>query len=143
MNRRKFLQVSTASSILSFLTGAPFADALSPALPLSASIPIYKVIFDARFAQSLLFAQHAQQSGLPVHAIRGDVTALWFHDLDIRWRESPVAISGMTAPNSLFCLERLAWDHGMRVIVRAEHQVAGNEHGDRLVSWVIAPVRRI
>jgi hypothetical protein len=63
MKRRKFLQVSTARSVLSFLSGAWFADTLSSAPAFSASIPVYKVIFDARFDQSRQFAQRAKAAG--------------------------------------------------------------------------------
>jgi hypothetical protein len=57
-----------------------------------------------------------------VHSIRGDITDLWFHDLDARWKQSPAAIAGLTAQGALFCLERLAWDHGMRVVFRGDHR---------------------
>jgi hypothetical protein len=42
----------------------------------------------------------------------------------------------LTAHGPLFCLERLAWDHGMRVIARVEQS---RENGEDLFSWVIAP----
>jgi hypothetical protein len=37
--------------------------------------------------------------------------------------EEPIRqpIAGLTARPALFCLERLAWDHGMRVVYHAEH----------------------
>src|SRR5690606_29933809 len=37
------------------------------------------------------------------------------------WRARPRPIAGLTARAALFCLERLAWDHGMRVVYCAEH----------------------
>ena len=49
------------------------------------------------------------------------MTRLWFDDIYHRWKESPVAIAGLTAQGQLFCFERLAWDQGLRVVFRAEH----------------------
>jgi hypothetical protein len=147
MDRRKFCFSSAAAAV---------GLAAEIALP-SASIPLYKVIFDARFAASRAFATVAASAGRATAAIRGDVTALWFDDLRLRWATEGGAIAGMTTPRSLFCLEQLAKDHWMRVIVRAEHartgavasagrvqSIVGGYQGGlppadpRLVSWVIA-----
>src|SRR5262249_14378558 len=38
------------------------------------------------------------------------------------WRERPAAIAGMTDYAAIFCLERLAWDAGMRVTFRVDHK---------------------
>ena len=73
-----------------------------------------------------------QREGAP----RGDVTDVWFHDLAPRWKQGPAAVAGVTAHNSLFVLERLAWDAGLRVTARAELKDAA------LVSWIISPARR-
>ena len=94
--------------------------------------PLYKVIYDERFPASVAFADQARRHGLPVHGIRGDITALWFHDLDLRWKQGPAAIAGLTDANALFCLDLLARDRGMRVKARTEWP-------DSLVAWVIAP----
>jgi hypothetical protein len=55
--------------------------------------------------------------------MRGDITDLWFNDLDPHWRRNRVAIAGLTTEAAHFCLERLAWDHGLRTVFRAEHAV--------------------
>ena len=109
----------------------PFVSAAGIERPLATS-PIYKVIFDERFAASVAFANQARLDGLPVHGIRGDITALWFHDLDLRWKRGPAAIAGMTDANALFCLDLLARDKGMHVASREERPGG-------LVAWVIAP----
>ena len=49
------------------------------------------------------------------------MTRFWYEDLYHRWRSGPAAIAGLTAHGPLFCLERLAWDSGMRVVFRGEH----------------------
>ena len=92
----------------------------------------YKAVFDERFADSRAFAKSAAERGMPTAAIRGDVTRLFYDDLDLRWKQGPVLLTGCTTRASLFCLDLLARDRGMRVA----HCVAkpGN-----LVSWIIAP----
>jgi hypothetical protein len=101
----------------------------------------YKVIFDERFPASVAFGVEWIARGAAVHAIRGDITDLWFHDLDLQWKKRPAAIAGLTAHGPLFCLERLAWDHGMRVVSRIE-QPTRDGNGEPLISWVIAPRTR-
>ncbi|MBI2992843.1 MAG: hypothetical protein HYY48_01545 [Gammaproteobacteria bacterium] len=87
-----------------------------------ASIRLFRVIFDERFGHSLAFAAQAERLRVLTRAIRGDVTDVWYNDLDPRWGEGPAAIAGMTTGDSLFCLERLAWDRGMRAVFRAERR---------------------
>ncbi len=99
---------------------------------------LYKVIFDERFPASVAFGEVWSSRGAPVHAIRGDITDLWFQDLDPHWKKQPVAIAGLTAHGPLFCLEQLAWNHGMRVAFRIE-QPSFDVDGEPLISWVIAP----
>jgi hypothetical protein len=105
-------------------------------------VPFYKVIVDERFPSSAAYGEEWRARGAAVHAIRGDITDLWFHDLDLRWKQQgPVAIAGLTAHGPLFCLERLAWDHAMRVVSRVE-QAARDQDGEPLISWIIAPKKR-
>jgi len=84
-------------------------------------MPFYKVVFDERFAACRAFADEAQQLGLPIHGIRGDVTNLWFNDLHARWKQGPAAIAGMTQKGALFCLDLLARDQRMRLVFLGEH----------------------
>lgn len=114
-NRREFLQLGIAAAALPV---APHA--ASPAAGVSVT-PIYKAIYDTRFPESVAFARRMAERGIATHAIDGDVTALWYHDLYHRWREGPVAIAGLTAHGALFCLEQLAWDQRMRVVFRGQH----------------------
>jgi hypothetical protein len=87
-------------------------------------VPLYKVVYDTRFAAAAEFARRAAARGLAVHAMHGDMTRFWYDDLYHRWRSGPAAIAGLTARGALFCLEQLAWDQRMRVVFRAEHSVA-------------------
>ena len=99
-------------------------------------------LFDRRFAAARKFARTTRAQGISTRAITGDVTWVWFNELHTLWKQRPVAIAGLTTYAPLFCLERLAWDHGMRVIQRDQHDArAPNEPDQPLYSWVIAPRR--
>jgi hypothetical protein len=132
-SRREFLHAGLAASLLPVAVSAG-ASALQASEP---AVPFYKVVFDERFPASVAFGQEWRERGANVHAITGDITDLWFHDLDPRWKQGPAPIAGLTAHGPLFCLEHLAWDHGMRVISRVEQ--AATYDGEPLISWVIAP----
>ncbi len=104
----------TAARAGSLVAGDPgFRGAPTPAL--------HKVIFDSRFPASRAFGESAAGAGRATAAIQGDVTALWFHDLRPQWARGRAAVAGMTTMRSLFCLQQLAHDHWMRVIISAVH----------------------
>lgn len=136
-NRREFLQAGIAASLLPIAVAGRTLAASEHA----DRVTFYKVIFDERFPASVAFGEEWKARGAAVHAIRGDITDLWFHDLDLQWKRQPVAIAGLTAHGPLFCLERLAWNHGMRVISRLEQPSADGD-GEPLISWVIAPKKQ-
>jgi hypothetical protein len=123
-SRRQFLQIGIVASAWPLATQARVTG-LDGLIGASAgrmpSVPLYKIVYDTRFAASVAFGQRAASLGASVHAIQGDMTSLWFDDIYHRWKESPVAIAGLTAQGPLFCFERLAWDQGLRVVFRAEH----------------------
>lgn len=125
-SRRELLKAGLAASALPLAAGACFA----AAEPARAAVPLYKVLYDTRFAASVAFAERAAARGLAVLGLDGDVTRVWYHDLYHRWRQAPVAIAGLTASGALFCLERLAWDQSLRVVYRGEHSAspAGVRH---------------
>ena len=82
----------------------------------------------------------AFQLDLRVYTIHDDITDLWYHEFSIRWREAPMVVAGVTLSTSLFCLEVLAHDYGMRVWRRVEQQAQSAEPGP-MVSWIIGPAR--
>jgi hypothetical protein len=106
---------------------------------------LHLAIFDHRFASGRKFASVSEARGIPTRPITSDVTALWFSELHPLWKEQRVAITGLTTYGPLFCLERLAWDHDMRVLHREQHNVPagtaviGGEPNQLLYSWIIAP----
>jgi len=134
VSRREFVLSGIAISALPVLSTMAPARSQTPAEPLLPELalaPLYKVIYDRRFAASVTYGAVAARRGLSTHAINGDMTGIWYHDLHPRWKQGPAAIAGLTAHGPLFCLERLSWDFQMRVVFREERE-------DGLISWVIA-----
>jgi len=125
VSRRAFLEIGATGAV--FL---PVALISRSQCARETAAPFYKAIFDERFPASIAFAQDLNRRGVPVHGIRGDITALWYHDLYFQWKKGPAPIDGVTTSESLFCLELLARDAGLRVTRR-------QELGDGLVSWSI------
>lgn len=133
--------------------------------PISAQntiVPYYKAVFDERFEDACAFATDANARAIPTVAIRGDITSLFFDDLDLRWKQGPIWLTGFTTPASLFCLHLLARDRGMHLRLcltkpSIEAALAGLDGAfprDRmrmllpssdpadLVFWIIAPGAR-
>jgi hypothetical protein len=127
-SRREFLQAGLASLALPISAHAAFSSGIVPLPGEPVSTPLYKVVYDERFAASRAFASEARSLGAAVHGIEGDITDLWFNDLYTRWIQGPAAIAGLTTHGPLFCLERLAWDQRMRVVFRAEHTYSSKGH---------------
>jgi hypothetical protein len=193
-SRREFLQAGIAASIVPI---AMPAHAIACGTAATRIVPsddqFFAIVYDVRFDEAALLASNAERAGLPVTRIAGDITDFWVNELSLQWKSrasadpvsqtrsrtgikpvcqtAPVAIAGLTAHGPLFCLERLGWDHGMRVAFRSVHRVRGgrlppplklwrtteafgeggqaahpdgpsaSEH-DELLSWVITPKAR-
>jgi hypothetical protein len=97
---------------------------LVDASPGDASRPATLFVIDPRVPQSLTAGGAAVAAGATAFTLEPDVTGLWQH-LDDAWRSSggqlPFAVSGVTAGNVLFVIERLARDYGLRTRYRALH----------------------
>jgi hypothetical protein len=87
-------------------------------------VALYRAVYDTRFAASRAFGERMTAHGITGAAITGDMTALWLNTLYPQWQQGAAAIAGLTARGPLFCLERLSWDHGMRVVFRAQHSAS-------------------
>lgn len=126
-NRRQFLKTGIAAGVWPLAAGAAHPGGGDGR---ASAVPLYRVVYDRRFAEGVAFARRAASLGLPLRAIEGDMTRFWYEDLYHAWRRGPVAIAGLTAHGPLFCLEQLARDQRMRVVFRAEHRPAddGVEH---------------
>jgi len=99
----------------------------------------HAIVADTRFPESRAFAAEVARAGNHVAWITGDITDLWYKELDLLWREEKAPIAGLTAYAAIFCLERLAWDRGLRVTFKEEHRRAGSGGPDLLYRWIIAP----
>jgi len=162
--RRQFLQTSAAlASVLPLAAADSTAAGIEPP---RVPIALYRAIADDRFPLALAWAAHMREQEQSIAIIRnGDITPIWYNDLYQRWTRGPVAMAGLTAHGPLFCLERLAWDHGMRVAARvpvspdasvdamnwmthsperwlevaAQPATSADLPEDTLYAWVIAP----
>ena len=114
-NRREFLQMSLAASALPVLAGPGLAPQRQEGEPAGG------VVVEAVSPLASVFRTQAARLGLRVWEIRDDITDLWYHELSLLWKETPLVLAGVTLSTSLFCLETLARDHQMRVWFRAEH----------------------
>ena len=123
ISRRRFVGTGAATLALAAVHSAR-AGSQDPLTP-------YRAIYDERFEVGRRFAREAAGLGWITRAIRGDVTQVWFHELDLRWKRGPAPIAGLTTAQSLFVLERLAWDVGMRVTLR------DTVPSTQLVRWAI------
>lgn len=114
-NRREFLGAAAV------LSAAPLAGRIAFANPCEHPA-LAAVIIDSRHAPAGDFGARAAVQGIPVRAIEGDITHVWQTELRALWKTGPTAIAGLTERPALFLLERLAWDHGLRVAFEAEHR---------------------
>lgn len=121
-NRREFLQIGVAATALPFASRAAQAAGLEPGA--GESVPLYAVVHDTRFEDSVAFARRSARLGCRTEAISGDMTRLWYDDLYHRWKRGPAAIAGLTAYGPLFCFGELARENGMHVVFRGEHRPA-------------------
>lgn len=144
LDRRRFIQLGAACSLLTAATAIGPLDELGDSGSLwDASEPLYAALFDDRFTVSVRFALTARRARTRTQSVRGDVTKLWYSDLQHRWRRQPVAIAGLTTYAPFLCLEQMARDHWMRSTCRPIQNVSrsSGEPRAQLYSWVIAPRR--
>ena len=129
-NRRQVIQCAAAAVALSPLAAPPASAAPSQVQP-------QVFLADVRFPEGVDFAARVRGQGRVVHLHDGDLTAVWRDDLEQRWNAAPIAIAGLTTPETLHVLELLAAGRRARVIHRTNPDASSP-----LVSWVIAPVGR-
>ena len=136
MNRRQVLKWAASASaaatgVLSLRTSA--------AASRESSQPVELFVFDRRFADARAAAARRAASGVEAVAFDGDLTPLWYHRLDLAWRNAPMTLAGVTTAGGLFVLETLAADRGMRVTQRTALPTSADEP---LYAWTIAPRAR-
>lgn len=125
IGRRNVLALGVGAVALVGLPSVALAQAASPV----------GFVVDTRFPNQYALAR---PRGAWLHAIDGDVTALWYERLDLAWRNPQSGeVAGVTGSDALFVLEHLAWDRQRRVLLRQTVQDAGGPVP--LVRWLIAP----
>jgi len=122
LSRRDFVTGCLASAGIAAALG-PYAAGASP-YPAAGHSALRFALFDTRFPVAVAFSRAMLRRGVTLAPFRGDVTTVWFEHLDPLWRREPIRVAGMTTPSTLFCLEQMAWDHGLRVAFRGTHERA-------------------
>lgn len=122
VSRRKFVTGCLASAGIAAAAAPPTALAFASVAMSPSALQL--ALFDTRFPAAVAFSRGMVRRGVALAPFHGDVTAVWFEQLDPRWRRESISVAGMTAPSTLFCLEQLAWDHGLRVAFRGTHDPA-------------------
>lgn len=122
-NRREFLQAGVAATALPLAVGSMLKPASAAAAAGELGIPIYKAIFDERYAEGRAFGEQVARNGVVAHAFAdGNITDFWYDELDLLWRETPVAIAGLTQFGPMFVLDRLGRERGLQTVLRIEHR---------------------
>jgi hypothetical protein len=85
------------------------------------ALALERFVFDVRFAESGAIAEHVKGLGIRLSPVDDDLMKLWYDELDLAWREKPMALAGVTLADALFVLETFALDRGMHVVYRGEH----------------------
>ena len=133
--RRKFIGRAVAVGAAT-MTATMMSPAISAALGEDANIParltLERVLFDERFDAARLFAAEAESRGATTTAINGSIHDLWYTDLYHRWREGRSPIAGITDFRSLFLLEMMAADAGMKVVHRVHHHAGNGARSHRI-----------
>jgi hypothetical protein len=135
-SRREFIQAGIAASVvpIAFPMPEPARAAVEADVAAPSSHRPRCVVCDVRSPHSIDLAREAERLGLTVVRTSGDITDFWFTDLSRRWKVSPFTIAGLTAHGPLFCLERFAWDHGLRVAFRGVHRFDESGHIEHALS---------
>ncbi|WP_428102134.1 twin-arginine translocation signal domain-containing protein [Candidatus Rariloculus sp.] len=139
MDRRTVLKFGAALSAATLLPQLQ-----ASAFSATGSVAIERFVFDDRFAEAISAGRNVGATGIPISGVNGDLTALWYNDLSVRWKDKPMALAGLTAQDALFVLGTLAPAYRMRVLDETEWGIARTIGPDSigtlpLYSWVIAP----
>lgn len=91
------------------------------------------LVVDRRLRESGRFADALGANGVSVLPTDGDVTDIWYRHLHPQWTRGAGGVAGLTGHDALFCLERLAWDHRLRLVYRADHSGLGDRKAHHAV----------
>ena len=135
-DRRTFLKTGITALALPTIARSAYALPLAITGDAASYVTPYKVIYDQRFQDSIAFADAARNLGAVIHGIKGDVTDLWYNDLYHEWQKGPAPIMGMTTTDALFCLQILAQDQRMRVVLRIDHTYLAGDRIEHVINSV-------
>jgi len=139
-SRRQFLE-RMGWTMVPLASGLPD---VSVAMPVTAPPALHTVLIDGRYPQARSLGNRIAGRGAAVHVVTdGEITDLWLREIQPVWKRRPVALAGLTGSSTLFCLEQLAWTHGLRVAFHAEHVVLPSQQTLHSVQWrdtALAPV---
>ena len=99
-------------------------------------VPLHRVVFDGHHELSVRFATEARRRGVETSDSRSDVAALYVRDLMMRWRESAIAVAGLTPHSQLFGLRLLAETPRLRLVFLQEME-SGVAYGPSTVCKVL------
>jgi hypothetical protein len=141
-NRREFLQLTLAASALPAL--AARNEPIGPArlAQNGPRVRVDNVIVESTSPMAIAFGNEAMRFGLEVQGITDDVTDVWYQHLAERWSRGSAVVAGLTLSTSLFCLETMANDRGMRLCFRADHAALANGQAQHEVSGARQLVER-
>jgi hypothetical protein len=120
VSRRTLLKLG-AAGVAAALVESP-AQALATASLGGVRKPV-RALFDGRHAESRAFGAALAARGVATSEASGDIASLWYDDLKPRLQSQPVALVGLTDRATLFCIEELARDVGLKVGGRIEHTI--------------------
>jgi hypothetical protein len=129
--RRQFIEDAFAAGIAAVPIHAA-ATAPSWKTHGTSHLQLERIVFDEGFADACDFSEEARRRSSRTSAINGSIHDLWYHDLFYRWRDSQSPIAGMTDHRSLFLLEMMAADAGMRVVHRVHHHESNGIYSHRI-----------
>ena len=122
----------TRRQLIQAVGGAGLIAAIPHPLARATGVPLHRVVFDSHHEQSVRFATEARRRGVETSDTRGDVAALYVRALMMRWRESAIAVAGLTPYSQLFGLRLLAETPRLRLVFLQEME-SGDAYGPSTV----------
>ncbi|MFV0481188.1 MAG: hypothetical protein ACK5LP_04315 [Campylobacteraceae bacterium] len=120
MSRRTFIKSAIGTVALS---SAPFklkANWQDEKLP---PIENFDLIYDKNFTSSLDFVNILKGKTESIHEIAGDINTSLYNSLNDGFTKNKTTLIGIGSAESLFILEKIANDKGMRVIFKSSHEL--------------------
>lgn len=130
-NRRQFIQNGFVLSAASL--AVPQALRAHPSDADFAGTTVELFVFDDRYPEAVSAASTASAGNVPTASMIHFMTELWYEELDLHWKRSPMTLDGMTTGHGLFVVETLALDRNMRITSRTACET------NELIRWSIGP----